>query len=402
MPKSLRPGHLLAVNLGKNKTSPADSNQDYVRGVKLLGPFADVLVINVSSPNTPGLRGLQGRDTLRKLLSEVTEERNRLPGRKEDLAKVVVKIAPDLDEDEITDIAWAVRGSRIDGVIVSNTTIKRDGLGLVSPHQHETGGLSGAPVKPLSLLALKTLRPLLPPSVPIIGCGGISDGTDALEFAEAGASIVQAYTAFGYKGVGFARNLKDDIVLALDRKGEKSWGHVNRDAQKVWQHQLDKVGQNLIDEAVKLAQVKRGGDYVPWQDLVAERGMGKGVQDAKAIPFSQSGPVLDPASSISAADPQSQTSSPSQQPLAIADSHRPHEPTTSSSPVSALVAAESAAETGASATTIADTLDMPSSAQDQVGVKARDEQEDTRPFVERESAQLSWVSEVTKGGRRVV
>jgi dihydroorotate dehydrogenase len=123
---------LLAVNLGKNKTSAADSNEDYLAGVRLLGPYADVLVINVSSPNTPGLRGLQGKDFLTRLLSEVVAERDNLSVEQALKPKVIVKIAPDLDEQEIEDIAGAIRGSGIDGAIVSNTTVKRAGLDLQS------------------------------------------------------------------------------------------------------------------------------------------------------------------------------------------------------------------------------------------------------------------------------
>ncbi len=132
LPRSLRPGRLLAVNLGKNKTSSADSNEDYLAGVRMLGPYADVLVINVSSPNTPGLRGLQGKDFLGKLLGEVVAERDGLKVDERLKPKVVVKVAPDLDESELEDIAGAVRMSKVDGVIVSNTTVKRAGLGLLS------------------------------------------------------------------------------------------------------------------------------------------------------------------------------------------------------------------------------------------------------------------------------
>lgn len=130
LPRSLRPGHLLAVNLGKNKTSAPDSNEDYVRGVRLLGPYADVVVINVSSPNTPGLRALQGRDILEKLLAEVVEERNKI--EVDGLPKIAVKVTCDLTEEELGDVASAVRRSGVEGVIVSNTTVKRDGLGLQS------------------------------------------------------------------------------------------------------------------------------------------------------------------------------------------------------------------------------------------------------------------------------
>lgn len=132
LPRSLRPGRLLAINLGKNKSSAADDHSDYVDGVKMLGPYADVLVINVSSPNTPGLRGLQKGESLYELLSHVIRARDDLPGKKESKAKVVVKIAPDLEEEEIEGIARAVRGSGVEGVIVSNTTVKRDGMGLIS------------------------------------------------------------------------------------------------------------------------------------------------------------------------------------------------------------------------------------------------------------------------------
>jgi dihydroorotate dehydrogenase len=129
LPRSLRPGHLLAVNLGKNKTSPADSNEDYIKGVRMLGPYADVVVINVSSPNTPGLRALQGKEMLAKLLKDVVEERNRIAVG--GLPKIAVKVACDLNEEELGDVAGAVRSS-VEGVIVSKTTIRRDGLGLKS------------------------------------------------------------------------------------------------------------------------------------------------------------------------------------------------------------------------------------------------------------------------------
>lgn len=131
LPRSLRPGHILAVNLGKNKTSPADSNEDYVKGVRMLGPYADVVVINVSSPNTPGLRALQGKEVLENLLKDVVKERNRISGGT-GLPKIAVKVACDLNEEELGDVAGAVRGSGVEGVIVSNTTVRREGLGLTS------------------------------------------------------------------------------------------------------------------------------------------------------------------------------------------------------------------------------------------------------------------------------
>ncbi|WVQ97130.1 dihydroorotate dehydrogenase (fumarate) [Kwoniella sp. CBS 9459] len=215
VPRSLRSGQLLAVNLGKNKTSAADSNEDYIKGVRLLGPYADVVVVNVSSPNTPGLRALQGRQVLERLLRDVVEERNRISAG-DGLPKIAVKVASDLSEEELADVASAVRSSGVEGVIVSNTTIRRQELGLASANQDEVGGLSGKPLFPYALKALKTLRPLLPPSIPLIGCGGVSTGSDALAMARAGASLVQVYTSFGYRGVGTPRLIKDEITSALN------------------------------------------------------------------------------------------------------------------------------------------------------------------------------------------
>ncbi|CCO31852.1 dihydroorotate oxidase [Rhizoctonia solani AG-1 IB] len=192
------PRQVLAVNLGKNKSSPPDSIADYLAGVRRFGaqPNVSVLVINVSSPNTPGLRGLQNRGMLEELLDGVCKERDALP--RSPLPKIVLKIAPDLDELAIQDVAEAVRESGVDGVI-------------------EIGGLSGPPLLPLSLKALKALRAHLPSDIPIIGCGGISSGADALEFARAGASSIQLYTAFGYTGVGTARRIKDELSDELQR-----------------------------------------------------------------------------------------------------------------------------------------------------------------------------------------
>ncbi|KAH7327599.1 hypothetical protein B0J17DRAFT_620262 [Rhizoctonia solani] len=226
---SSEPRQVLAVNLGKNKFSPPDSIADYLAGVRRFGlqPNVSVLVINVSSPNTPGLRGLQNRGMLEELLDGVCKERDALP--RSNPPKIVLKIAPDLDELAIQDVAEAVRESGADGVIVSNTTIQRPGLKSASAQ--EVGGLSGPPLFPLSLKALKVLRAHLPADIPIIGCGGISSGADALEFARAGASSIQLYTVFGYSGVGTARRIKDELTDELKR--------------------LNTTWEKVVDEAVK-------------------------------------------------------------------------------------------------------------------------------------------------------
>ncbi|KAF9499648.1 hypothetical protein BDN71DRAFT_1441806 [Pleurotus eryngii] len=227
---SLKSGTVLAVNLGKNKDSPVDSVDDFVDGVRMFGPYSDALVVNVSSPNTPGLRGLQDRQSLEQLLSRVTKARDEVATANivSQRPRILLKIAPDLDELQLTEMAEVIRNSDIDGVIVSNTTIKRPSH-LHSANASETGGLSGAPLKPLTIAALKTLRANLPATIPIIGCGGISSGSDALEYARAGASLVQVYTSFGYDGVGSCRRIKDQLVEELAKEG-RTWAQVVQQA----------------------------------------------------------------------------------------------------------------------------------------------------------------------------
>ncbi|KAF4610589.1 hypothetical protein D9613_006858 [Agrocybe pediades] len=227
---ALRDGAVLAVNLGKNKESPGDSIDDFVTGVRAFGPYSDVLVVNISSPNTPGLRGLQNKDHLQRLLDGVTAARDNLQpsALTSKKPKIVLKIAPDLEESQLVDMANVIRKSKIDGVIVSNTTIQRP-KHLISANKTEAGGLSGAPVKPYSLKALRTLREHLPASIPLIGCGGIATGKDALDYARAGASMVQVYTSFGYAGVGACRRIKDQLVEELAKEG-KTWEQVVQDS----------------------------------------------------------------------------------------------------------------------------------------------------------------------------
>ncbi|KAG6837341.1 hypothetical protein H0H93_010943 [Arthromyces matolae] len=255
---ALRPHSVLAVNLGKNKESPVDSIDDFVSGVRTFGPYSDVLVVNVSSPNTPGLRsskvirGLQNRDLLQKLLDGVTKARDELPisSLTSTRPRLVLKLSPDLDEAQIIDIADVIKNSKIDAVIVSNTTIQRP-KSLVSVNKSEVGGLSGAPVKPYSLKALRTLRSHLPPSIPLIGCGGIATGADALEYAKAGASLVQVYTSFGYEGVGTCRRIKDQLAEELKREGT-TWDEVVKKA--VEQFSL----KPIVKESVPVQHEERG------------------------------------------------------------------------------------------------------------------------------------------------
>ncbi|KEI36428.1 uncharacterized protein L969DRAFT_54914 [Mixia osmundae IAM 14324] len=217
MPRSLHEGKVLAINLGKNKTSEPDDVEDFLEGVHSLGPYADVLVINVSSPNTPGLRGLQRKGMLEELLESVVLARNDLKSKVK--PPVLVKVAPDLSAQELGDVAKAVLDSGINGIIVSNTTISRPPSAGTDPRLAEVGGLSGPPLKSLAIQALATLYRKTEGKVPLIGCGGISTGQDALDYAQAGASFVQLYTALGYQGVGLPRIIKDELTALLRKRG---------------------------------------------------------------------------------------------------------------------------------------------------------------------------------------
>ena len=217
LPRSLRPGKILAINLGKNKNG--DEVGDYVQGVRNLGRLADILVINVSSPNTPGLRDLQHGESLKKLLAAVTKERDTVaPG-----TPVCVKIAPDLTESEIKSIARAIKESKVDGCIISNTTITRPATLKPVKTLTEAGGLSGPALKPLTMAALTTMRKEVGQQCVLIACGGVSSGRDVLDYGLAGASFVQGYTGFGYDGPRFPRRLKDELMIEL--KGRK-WSDI--------------------------------------------------------------------------------------------------------------------------------------------------------------------------------
>lgn len=224
---AFRDGKLLAINLGKNKFG--DEVEDYVKGVRRLGLFADVLVVNVSSPNTPGLRDLQSEAKLTNLLTTVVGEREKV-GKNNLGAKppVLVKVAPDLTEPEIELIANAAKQAKVDGIIISNTTIQRP-TGLLTTDTdlvNQAGGLSGKPLKPLSLQALRTLRKYTKDSnLVLVGCGGISSGADALEFGKAGATFIEMYTAFAYKGPGLPAKVRDELAALLQKEG-KTWQQI--------------------------------------------------------------------------------------------------------------------------------------------------------------------------------
>ncbi len=202
---------IVGINIGANKDS-ADRIADYRACFARLAPLADYVTVNVSSPNTPGLRGLQNRDDLTRLLSALTEDRQRLSLR----VPLLLKIAPDLDGHALDDIAAVTGEAGIEGLIVSNTTIARP-PSLRSPLAREQGGLSGAPLFEPSTHVLREMRRRV--RLALIGVGGISSGADAYAKIRAGASLVQLYSALAFRGPGLVARIKRDLLALLARDG---------------------------------------------------------------------------------------------------------------------------------------------------------------------------------------
>jgi len=201
---------VIGVNIGANKDS-ADRIADYVAGVEAMAPVARYLVINISSPNTPGLRQLQDEGALHALLSSIEEVRDPKG------PPIFLKVAPDLGEGEPDQIVRAALQHRIDAIIVANTTVSRPLL--KSKYRDETGGLSGASLKPLALKALRDFRAASGGEIPLIGVGGIATVEDAWERIRAGASLVQLYTAMVYEGPGIAARIARGLAERLRREG---------------------------------------------------------------------------------------------------------------------------------------------------------------------------------------
>lgn len=209
---------LLGINLGKNKSS-TDPISDYTQGVEKFSRLADYLVVNISSPNTPGLRDLQGKQKLQNLLDKVIERRDEMEVRK----PLLVKIAPDLTDRDKEDIAAVVtsRKGYVNGLIISNTTVRRP-PSLRNPSKTEEGGLSGPPVRDMSTKTIADMYRLTNGSIPIIGVGGVSSGQEAYKKIRSGASLVQLYTALVYEGPPVVKKIKRELEELLRRDGFKS------------------------------------------------------------------------------------------------------------------------------------------------------------------------------------
>jgi dihydroorotate dehydrogenase len=197
---------IVGGNIGKNKLTPNENAfDDYAKCFETLYPYVDYFVVNVSSPNTPGLRELQEKEPLRKLLSYVKSLSNTKPLHK----PVLLKIAPDLSESQLEDIVEILRETKTDGVIATNTTISREGLTTDKTIVGKigNGGLSGKPLTTRSNEVIRYLRQQLGKEYPIIGVGGIMSPADAVEKIKAGADLIQIYTGFIYEGPGFVKQI---------------------------------------------------------------------------------------------------------------------------------------------------------------------------------------------------
>ncbi|MGW3726073.1 quinone-dependent dihydroorotate dehydrogenase [Streptomyces sp. F001] len=207
---------VVGVNIGKTKVVPeAEAVGDYVKSAERLAPYADYLVVNVSSPNTPGLRNLQAVDHLRPLLSAVREAADRRVTDRR--VPLLVKIAPDLADEDIDAVADLAVELGLDGIIATNTTIARDELGLKSEPSlvKEVGGLSGAPLKARSLQVLRRLYARVGDRITLVGVGGIESAEDAWQRILAGATLVQGYSAFIYVGPFWARAIHKGLAARL-------------------------------------------------------------------------------------------------------------------------------------------------------------------------------------------
>ena len=207
---------IVGANVGKNRDA-IDAAADYATGITRVCALADYLVCNVSSPNTPGLRSLQARAEIEALIQRVLEARYQAAPDKNKLPPLLAKVGPDLDEAQIQDIAEVALATKIDGLIVGNTTVTRPPL--ASSHAAETGGLSGRPLLNLATKRLSDMYRLTGGKIPLIGCGGVASGADAYAKIRAGASLVQLYSALVFHGPELVGGIKRELAERLRADG---------------------------------------------------------------------------------------------------------------------------------------------------------------------------------------
>ena len=209
---------IVGINIGKN-TNSSDYIEDYNYCLEKLGPLAHYTTINISSPNTPGLRDLQNRGQIEILVQAIKDKKNNLPSLEK--TPIFYKIAPDLNEEQIRDIALMSLANNIDGLIISNSTVERLST-LKSALKNEIGGLSGKPLFLQSTLMLKKMYTLTKGQIPIIGVGGISNGLECYEKIKAGASLVQLYTSLTFEGPKLINKILNELVNLLKTDGYKN------------------------------------------------------------------------------------------------------------------------------------------------------------------------------------
>jgi dihydroorotate dehydrogenase len=210
-------GGIVGVNVGANKDAP-DRTADYVRLIETFAPVASYFTVNVSSPNTPGLRNLQQAAALDDLLARVIDARERVRQNAGD-SPVLLKIAPDLSLAELDDVVQIARSRRVDGMIVTNTTLSRPSTLREQSRARESGGLSGRPLFRLSTRMVAETYVRAEGAFPLVGVGGIDSGGAALTKIRAGASLIQLYSALIYKGLGLVDDIKNDLASTLLRTG---------------------------------------------------------------------------------------------------------------------------------------------------------------------------------------
>jgi len=210
-------GGIVGVNVGANKDS-ADRTADYVKLIETFAPVASYFTVNVSSPNTPGLRNLQQAKALDDLLARVIDARERVRKNAGD-SPVLLKIAPDLSLAELDDVVQIARSRRVDGMVVSNTTLARPTTLREQTRAREAGGLSGRPLFRLSTRMVAETYVRVEGAFPLVGVGGIDSGGAALTKIRAGASLIQLYSALIYKGLGLIEDIKNDLASTLLRTG---------------------------------------------------------------------------------------------------------------------------------------------------------------------------------------
>ncbi len=209
---------IVGANIGKNKQSPNDAS-DYLKCFERVCGLCDYVTINISSPNTPGLRDIQKKETLELLVKQLSDRRNELANKLAITTPLFLKISPDETDEALSDIAEIALSGKIEGVILSNTTVNKDHISEGFAEKHSQGGLSGKPLLDRSTLALRKFYKLTGGKVPLIGVGGISSAEDAYAKIRAGASLVQIYTALIYKGFSLVNQINKGLVQLLEKDG---------------------------------------------------------------------------------------------------------------------------------------------------------------------------------------